>query len=308
MKDTQENVRSMILPKVSQEDLVKKLMAKEQGQGLAHFYILSPSSTSLPTSEKATPGAVDKEESLDHFLFLFFKEFFSTCENSSSFIHSVQDEIKLLTHHPDIFLLGDYKTQKQKAFLVEDIERLSHFLEFKPFQSRRKFVVIRDCSKLNHITSNKLLKILEEPQNDTTIFLTNPHLQNVLPTIHSRAIYLRVPNSSSKSERLKNKELKNTGRINWETFLDLVKKSTLSEFLDIILKDKKDKIDFKQTMNDFLLWESSQFDHHSDAQTKISILEWMVKFEEMESLHQSSQTKWTLFYLFLKNLMERSQD
>ena len=50
-------------------------------------------------------------------------------------------------------------------------------------------------------------------------------------------------------------------------------------------------------------WEAEQLGH---VEGKISLTEWLKTLQEMETFHQPSATKWTLFYSYLqKHILPR---
>ena len=65
------------------------------------------------------------------------------------------------------------------------------------YEGRKKVFIIKDIESMNIYSSNALLKIMEEPPEGTYFILISNTL-NILPTILSRSIVLKVPKSSSK--------------------------------------------------------------------------------------------------------------
>lgn len=80
---------------------------------------------------------------------------------------------------------------------VASVRRLQRIVNKKPFQGARKVVILGDAEKLvvqeaSLEAANALLKVLEEPPEDTTIFLTAESIHALLPTIRSRLVPIRV--------------------------------------------------------------------------------------------------------------------
>lgn len=55
-----------------------------------------------------------------------------------------------------------------------------------------RIVVISNIERLNHAAANRLLKTLEEPPEGSLIFMTTDSLKNVIETIRSRAVVMRL--------------------------------------------------------------------------------------------------------------------
>jgi len=77
--------------------------------------------------------------------------------------------------------------------------RLLHRLVWMtPFSGDRKVIIVGDAERLvvqeaSQEAANALLKVLEEPPDDTTIILTAADPERLLPTIRSRLVTLRIP-------------------------------------------------------------------------------------------------------------------
>ena len=244
------------------------LMKRAQQNQLAHFYILE---TSLP-----------QEEALKHltsFTHDFIRNYYQKIEGAKQSLTHLMD-------HPDVYVLGNLPETEEKEdnfFSVEDSEQLARFFEFKPVQGKRKFAVITEGHRINNVVANKWLKLLEEPQGNSTIFLLNPRRQKLLDTIHSRAQHLRLTTT------------KGSGSLEeWLQFLNETKIQTLSQFIE---KNSKQEKDVFYWSNELIRWETQEFDH---PESKIALTEWIKKLQEMETFHQPSATKWTLFFSYLQ--------
>jgi DNA polymerase-3 subunit delta' len=71
---------------------------------------------------------------------------------------------------------------------VADIDRLIDFCYTSPFLSNNKVIIIDNAENITWGSSNRLLKILEEPPNNFTFFLITASIQFIIPTIISRCI------------------------------------------------------------------------------------------------------------------------
>lgn len=89
--------------------------------------------------------------------------------------------------HPDMYLLptGD-------NVLVDDIKKIVDNSLLVPIESDKKIFIVDNFSSANISSQNKLLKILEEPPQNTIIILLVDNENNVLPTIVSRCRKIRL--------------------------------------------------------------------------------------------------------------------
>jgi hypothetical protein len=244
------------------------LMAKAKKNELAHFYLV----------ESSRP----EDEAFDHlmkFTHEFIRDYYQKVEGAKQSMANLMD-------HPDVFVMGnhpDYADKKDPDYIVEEAEMLIRFFEFKAVQGTRKFAVIPEGHKITNRISNKLLKLLEEPTGNATIFLLNPRRQKLLDTIHSRAQHLRLPVSITTSDLQQ-----------WQAFLTQTKSQSLSQFIE---QNIKQNLDVSFWTNEMIRWEAEQLER---IDSKMALAEWLKKLQEMEVFHQPSATKWTLFYSYLK--------
>jgi len=75
---------------------------------------------------------------------------------------------------------------KQGEIRVTDAETLSKKVSVKPYEADYKVFIIWMAEKMNPKTANKLLKILEEPPEDTKFILIARKTDDILDTILSR--------------------------------------------------------------------------------------------------------------------------
>ncbi len=75
---------------------------------------------------------------------------------------------------------------KQGLIRVNDAEQLLKKVAVKPYEADYKVIIIWQIEKMNNETANKLLKILEEPPEDTKFILIAQKTDDILPTILSR--------------------------------------------------------------------------------------------------------------------------
>lgn len=89
--------------------------------------------------------------------------------------------------HVDVLMLEpDEKASIKIDVVRETLERTS----FRPFEGRRRVVIIRDADTLEAAAQNSLLKSLEEPPASTVFLLTTAVPGALLPTVRSRCMRL----------------------------------------------------------------------------------------------------------------------
>ncbi len=81
---------------------------------------------------------------------------------------------------------------------LASIRLLHQVVGLTPFRGSRKVVILGDAERLvvqeaSQEAANALLKVLEEPPNDTTLILTVVKQAGLLPTVRSRLVPIRVP-------------------------------------------------------------------------------------------------------------------
>ena len=82
---------------------------------------------------------------------------------------------------------------KQGLIGKEEAENIARKLSLKSFSGGYKAMIVWHAEKMNATAANKLLKLIEEPAENTLIILTTDDPSSILPTIASRtqAVYFR---------------------------------------------------------------------------------------------------------------------
>jgi DNA polymerase-3 subunit delta' len=90
-------------------------------------------------------------------------------------------------NHPDVLRL-----KPSGAFIrIGQIRELCDTLTLKPYEAKLRVVIISDAHTMNPSAANALLKMLEEPPEQTILILTAPQASDLLPTIASRCQLIR---------------------------------------------------------------------------------------------------------------------
>jgi len=88
----------------------------------------------------------------------------------------------LSDNHPDIISVSP----SGPIIRIAQIRALCETLAMKPYEARRRFVIISDAETMNPEAGNAILKLLEEPPDRTIFFLLAAQKSDLLPTIASR--------------------------------------------------------------------------------------------------------------------------
>lgn len=74
---------------------------------------------------------------------------------------------------------------------TEEIEKIKETFSTKSIQGNKRIYIINEAEKLNDFAANKLLKFIEEPEEDIIAILTTSNKNKVISTIVSRCQNLR---------------------------------------------------------------------------------------------------------------------
>ena len=95
------------------------------------------------------------------------------------------------------------KTVRKKNIAIHQIRELSEYLELSAHQETgRRIVLIEPADSLNQAASNALLKILEEPPENTLFILVTSQAQRLIATIRSRCQVLELRGQSLDEARV----------------------------------------------------------------------------------------------------------
>jgi DNA polymerase-3 subunit delta' len=90
--------------------------------------------------------------------------------------------------HADVFRVVPEETGNIK---VEQIRRAVEHTAYRPFEGRRRVVIIDDADAMNAAAQSALLKPLEEPPPASVFVLVTSQPETLLPTVRSRCTTLR---------------------------------------------------------------------------------------------------------------------
>lgn len=251
--------------------LLKILNEKWKTKSLGHFYLV-----------ESHQDIFDKALAVNQFIHAFLTQVLVSAGKNEA----VAEKILKGKSHPDIFYFGE---DQEAPYKVEELEEFFSFNELAPFELKHKFIIFHHAHLLNITIANKLLKILEEPNKNTTIFLLNPRGHELLPTIRSRAIKIKLPWAAqpiklSKDEETVRKillDLKQQ-RIGLAEAMESLKNCELDtdeEILRVILQEKNETMDFA---------------HHEKL---LSEIQWMKKSDSFNNSLQERVFSLLEFYI-----------
>ena len=127
----------------------------------------------------------------------------TNCENK---IELAKEIVKLILSYEskisieELELNGDLIVVSNDTNLIktEEIELIKEKFKTKSILNSKRIYIIDGAEKLNNYSANKLLKFLEEPEDDIIAILTTENKNNVINTIVSRCISIRFITNSIK--------------------------------------------------------------------------------------------------------------
>ena len=123
------------------------------------------------------------------FVFNFISKIFEKIYSNNFEYHKNLIYNKSHTNFKYIHKIFDEKTYKYKKFIsIDQIRSLESFIFQSSFDNNPKFVIIDSADDLNNHSANGILKILEEPKDNTYFILIAHQFSNLLPTIRSRCV------------------------------------------------------------------------------------------------------------------------
>jgi DNA polymerase III subunit delta' len=84
--------------------------------------------------------------------------------------------------HPDVVTIAP----EERIIKIEEIRAIEEALSFRPFEGKKKTVIVDDADSMNSSAANAFLKTLEEPPEDSLIVLITSRPDRLPATIRSR--------------------------------------------------------------------------------------------------------------------------
>lgn len=220
--------------------LINKAFKKE----LSHFYILEPN--------QSCDTEYLQEWSYDLIKNIYLNQGLTLPESQ-------------LINHQDILLTKP----SAKNYTISDFEEFMSFMNYKATSLDRKYVIITESHLLSIKVANKLLKTLEEPPIDVCILMLNNKKVNILDTIVSRSISIRVSNSDQTEESLEHTDFQD----HLELAQKIKKDPKLEEILQKILLEKisNNTVNLKTTnaVQDYFIEYKNDSLYNNPANTRV---------------------------------------
>ena len=193
-----------------------------------------------------------------------------------------------ICHLIDIESFPNYILVKNegKNIKKEQIVELKRKLDFKPIYSDNNVYVIQNVEKLNNSSSNTMLKMIEEPEDNIYCFLLTNNKENVISTIQSRCELLKVNYSNVDifSDLGIDGEKKELYLDTLEKYLEKIeieKKLSIYYNKNILLKDLSDKSEIE-------VFFKIMFDIYNSYFRKKSGLETSENYSQFSFLEKNS--------------------
>ena len=109
--------------------------------------------------------------------------------------------------HPNFYLID--LLEEKKNIEINQVREMITYTRKSSFNNIPRFVLIDNVEKLNLNSSNALLKVIEEPNDDIFFILIHNDKKKILPTLKSRCLTFKISLSFKKTIEITNYLLKN---------------------------------------------------------------------------------------------------
>ncbi len=119
-------------------------------------------------------------------------------------MESAQGRIDLIgeySHRYQDPAVGDKKSTLKKIIPIDQIRALIETFGHRPHIAPRKVALILPADRLNINAANALLKLLEEPPEDSLLILLSSEPSRLPPTVLSRCVQIQLPRPSDQQVR-----------------------------------------------------------------------------------------------------------
>jgi len=153
------------------------------------------------------------------------------CDNESGEPCQMCSNCKLVSsgNHPDLIQIGGEGTIK-----IAEIRQLQKSLYLKPYQAKHKVAVIQDSHLMTEESANAMLKVLEEPPENSIIILTSPDKKLLPETIVSRSQIVNFGTVGTSQITEGSEEI-------YTDVMDILKKKSVYEKIAMAQKYSKEK-------------------------------------------------------------------
>lgn len=172
----------------------------------------------------------------------------SSCKKLDAFSHPdilvimpAPRKIRKANTRRDILIEGNFhKYHKTDIISVDDIRYIEDMVYLKPFEAKKRVIIVIDAERMKVQAQNAFLKVLEEPPEDTTIILTSSHPEGLFSTIRSRCQRIGF-NRLSRSEMVEYIENNEGIKSEEADLLYLLSGGSIKKLKEILDKDRKSR-------------------------------------------------------------------
>lgn len=108
-----------------------------------------------------------------------------------------------MNSHPNFFLIENINNEKD--IKIDQVRNLIKFVSKSTYRNNIKLILIDNAENLNLSSSNAILKILEEADNNTFFFIVHDSSFKILETIKSRCFEFKFFFTKNEKEKIFNK-------------------------------------------------------------------------------------------------------
>jgi len=167
--------------------------------------------------------------------------------DTKNFIINIDNKsFKLLNNktHPNFYLID--LMEEKKNIEINQIREMITYTNKSTFNKKPRFILIDNIENLNKNSTNALLKIIEEPNENTFFILIHNNNKKILPTLKSRCLTFKINLSFNEVIYISNLLLKkNILKLLNNDFINYY--NTPGDFVKLINFSKEKKID----LNDY---------------------------------------------------------
>ena len=95
-----------------------------------------------------------------------------------------------------------YNAVKEKV-IAENLRHIIDYSQKTSFNDNYKIIILENCEKIDKITLNILLKIIEEPISKVIFFITSNNIYAVPKSLKSRCFLVRLNEQSQNNQNIK---------------------------------------------------------------------------------------------------------
>ena len=196
--------------------------------------------------------------------------------------------------HPNFYLID--VSEEKKTIDISQIRKMINYSNKSSFNNNPRFVLIDNIENLNKNSTNALLKIVEEPNQNINFILIHNNEKNILPTLKSRCLLFKINFSFNECINIINSLLD-------DNIFDLINNDLISyyntpgDIINLINFAKEKKIN----LNEFSLKELLEYLINNSYYKKNKLVKsLLINFIELYFLkeYNKSSSKKSLLYIY----------